>query len=90
MTQLKPTNQEAIAELRRMAATIEWDYPLEGQLAIDAAIEALETDIVRCEDCAHGELLYENKYVVTCGVFDRGMWGTGYCSFGMSKTEVEK
>lgn len=41
MTQLKPTNQEAIAELRRMASTIEWDYPISAQVAINMAITAL-------------------------------------------------
>ena len=33
--------QEAIAELKRMASTIEWDYPLDAQIAIEKAVEAL-------------------------------------------------
>ena len=47
--------QEAIAELKRMASTIEWDYPLDAQIAIEKAVEALsgptpdpDTGIVRC------------------------------------------
>lgn len=33
--------QEAIQELKRMAATIEWDYPMDAQIAIEKAVEAL-------------------------------------------------
>lgn len=47
--------QEAIAELKRMASTIEWDYPLDAQIAIEKAVEALsgpqpdpETGLVPC------------------------------------------
>ena len=35
------TREEAITELQRMAATIEWDYPLEAQIAIEMAVAAL-------------------------------------------------
>ena len=47
--------QEAIAELKRMASTIEWDYPLDAQIAIEKAVEALsgptpdpDTGLVPC------------------------------------------
>jgi hypothetical protein len=47
--------QEAIAELKRMASTIEWDYPLDAQIAIEKAVEALsgptpdpDTGLVAC------------------------------------------
>ena len=50
--------QEAIAELKRMASTIEWDYPLDAQIAIEKAVEALrgpepdpDTGLVPCEWC---------------------------------------
>ena len=47
--------QEAIAELKRMASTIEWDYPLDAQIAIEKAVEALsgptpdpDTGLMKC------------------------------------------
>ena len=50
--------QEAIAELKRMASTIEWDYPLDAQIAIEKAVEALsgptpdpDTGLVPCGWC---------------------------------------
>lgn len=65
--------QEAIQELKRMAATIEWDYPLDAQIAIEKAVEALSgptpdpiTGLVPCDFCTdtfdQKPLLQENKY----------------------------
>ena len=45
------TREEAITELQRMAATIEWDYPLEAQIAIEMAVAALRDAQARQEGC---------------------------------------
>jgi len=45
------TREESITELQRMAATIEWDYPLEAQIAIEMAVAALRDAQARQEGC---------------------------------------
>jgi len=45
------TREEAITELQRMADTIEWDYPLEAQIAIEMAVAALRDAQARQEGC---------------------------------------
>lgn len=48
------TRQEAKRELELIKSAIEWDYPLDGQIALDMAIEALEQEpIIYCKDCKH-------------------------------------
>ena len=37
---------EAIEELELIKARIEWEYPLEGQIALDMAIKALEPNLL--------------------------------------------
>ena len=67
--------QEAIAELKRMASTIEWDYPLDAQIAIEKAVEALsgptpdpDTGLVPCGCGCKLELRDEGRgwYQVYC------------------------
>jgi hypothetical protein len=65
--------QEAIAELKRMASTIEWDYPLAAQIAIEKAVEALsgptpdpDTGLVPCGCGCKPELRYDGWYQVYC------------------------
>ena len=45
------TREESITELQRMATTIEWDYPLEAQIAIEMAVAALRDAQARQEGC---------------------------------------
>ena len=45
------TREEAITELQRMTDTIEWDYPLEAQIAIEMAVAALRDAQARQEGC---------------------------------------
>ena len=71
--------QEAIAELKRMASTIEWDYPLDAQIAIEKAVEALsgptpdpDTGLVPC-GCGgragfHYSVVIDNDCYVECGI----------------------
>jgi hypothetical protein len=71
--------QEAIAELKRMASTIEWDYPLDAQIAIEKAVEALsgptpdpDTGLVAC-GCGgkagfHYSVIVDNDCYVECGI----------------------
>lgn len=50
------TKQETIRELELIKGRIEWEYPIDGQIALDMAIEALEqerSEIIRCRNCRH-------------------------------------
>lgn len=64
--------QEAIAELKRMASTIEWDYPLDAQIAIEKAVEALlgpqpDPD-TGCPECSWIDpALSDCNYCKNCG-----------------------
>lgn len=65
--------QEAIAELKRMASTIEWDYPLDAQIAIEKAVEALrgpqpdpDTGLVPCGCGGRAMLIGLQAYSYVC------------------------
>jgi hypothetical protein len=56
-----------------MASTIEWDYPLAAQIAIEKAVEALsgptpdpDTGLVPCGCGCKPELRYDGWYQVYC------------------------
>lgn len=64
--------QEAIAELKRMASTIEWDYPLDAQIAIEKAVEALRVPVpdpdTGCPECSWIDpALSDCNYCKNCG-----------------------
>ena len=47
---IKLTREEAIQDLEAIKS---FERYARGRLALDMAIEALQTDIVRCRDCKH-------------------------------------
>ena len=48
------TREEAIQVLKEISATLmSWSGFTEYPQAIDMAIEALQTEVVRCKDCRH-------------------------------------
>ena len=48
------TNEDAIKTINIAAAEVEWDYPMDYQVAFEMAIDALERQMQNCEDCRHG------------------------------------
>lgn len=70
--------QEAIAELKRMASTIEWDYPLDAQIAIERAVEALQDPWVSVETSlpkvGQAVLATCGKFVGEASLKENGHW----------------
>lgn len=78
------TKEEAIYRLQNMAwlyGSAEREQNID---AIDKAIEALQTDIVRCENCKHQD---ECEEIVLFEVTDDEVIGhrVHWCSYGRSK-----
>ena len=76
------TNEEAIETLKVAKSEIEWEYPMDYQIALDKAIKALEQekghwveDIINgkalysCSECLHVISNYEGcfHYCPCCG-----------------------
>lgn len=78
------TKEEAIYRLQNMAWLYGSTEREQNIDAIDKAIEALQTDIVRCENCKHQD---ECEEVVLFEVTDDEVIGhrVHWCSYGRSK-----
>ena len=67
------TREEAIKELELIAKVTMWNDRRE---AVEMAIEALQTDLVRCKDCRHRDLF-------SCPLADNDFQkDDDYCSWG--------
>lgn len=51
------TNKEAIAIIKIAMAEVEWNYPMDYTVAFEKAIEALEAQDHKCENCDSMERL---------------------------------
>ncbi len=50
--------------------------------AVDMAIEALSTDIVRCKDCVHGQQSVVRDKAIWCDIYEQYLVGEDFCSKG--------
>lgn len=82
------TKNEAIKQLKEMLTDYKDSYLgefSEARKDVDAlhmAIEALQTDIVRCGSCIHGQKILKAKEEVACDIWG-GIWTeNGFCSCG--------
>ena len=57
-------------------------YKREWNEAFDLAIEALQTDLVRCEDCKWAEKAILDEYCVECTMYHTSCMKHGYCHHG--------
>ena len=76
------TRQEAIQILRtRIVPTMNWQ---EIHEAIDMAIEALQTDVVRCKDCKHLKTMCEDEGTCYywCKHWNNATDDWGHCYYG--------
>lgn len=81
------TREEAIQILStRDAHGVLCGYTSGVTEALDMAIEALQTDFVRCKDCKYGETSEVNKYYIECTLNEVPTFVDGFCSYGKRKT----
>ena len=74
------TREEAIDILRtRIVPTKNWN---EIRTAIDMAIEALQTDVVRCKDCKQRRVEGDCTHYYYCDFMGSMCGDNEYCSFG--------
>ena len=59
------TNEDAIKTINIAAAEVEWDYPMDYQVAFEMAIDALERQMQNCEDCRHADCV-QNNHMIYC------------------------
>ena len=59
------TNEDAIKTINIAMAEVEWDYPMDYQVAFEMAIDALERQIQNCEDCRHADCV-QNNHMIYC------------------------
>ena len=57
--------KDVIETIRIAAAEVEWDYPMDYQLAFEIAIAALEKQMQNCEDCRHADYV-QNNHMIYC------------------------
>lgn len=62
-------------------------YKREWNEAFDLAIEALQTDLVRCEDCKWAEKAILDEYCVECTMYHTSCMKHGYCHHGERREE---
>jgi len=55
--------------------------------AFDMAIEALQTDVVRCKDCRHKYKEGDNTHYYWCRLHDRPVDDADYCAWGEERNE---
>lgn len=82
------TREEAIKYIH------EWlkdEYALTGadREVLGMAIEALQTEVVRCKDCRYRELDGDVTHYYWCRINERPVDDTDYCAWGM-ESEVEE
>ena len=78
------TREEAIKRLKEYAQYSYgiWHNDEEDTKAFDMAIEALQTDLVRCEDCKWAEKAILDEYCVECTMYHTSCMKHGYCHHG--------
>ena len=82
------TREEAIKVLEYALECVDEETPKGANEveAIPMAIEALQTDIVRCGECEHYRRVDEDHVVVPyCGTFLAETELTDFCSYGERK-----
>lgn len=77
------TMEEAIYRLKNMAWLYGSDEREQNLEAIDMAVEALQTEVVRCKDCIHYES--DGGALMVCRIDDMVVDDTDYCSYGERK-----
>ena len=74
------TREEAIAilDLSKLTAVSGRKY----DESVDMAIEALQTELVRCKDCKWAEKAILDDYCVECTMYHTSCAKHGYCHHG--------